>query len=72
MIQDPKAWPSFSMELWDVALLQKRFSDFNISHIPREQNRTADGLAGIADTFHHSLIFDGCSIPVRILRPPLV
>ncbi|KAF3517062.1 hypothetical protein DY000_02061569 [Brassica cretica] len=137
MIQDPKAWPSFSTELGEVALLQWiwlgimdmvakyiprhttmnmvgygwmdqkmnyslrlqgyyiddsgsesmteflhgarrgsiasekifRLQDF---HIPREQNRTADGLARIADTFHHSLVFLGYSIPVWISRPFLV
>ena len=68
----PNSCPSFSMDLGEAALLQRIFSEFKISHIPREKNCSEDVLATISHTFHRSLIFVGCSIPLWILRPHLV
>lgn len=44
-IKDPRAWPSFFMELADFTAIRRRFQDFNIIYVPRAQNRTADALA---------------------------
>ena len=72
MITDPQVWPNFSTELEVIQTLQICFSDFKISYFPRTQNEIADSLARNARSFHRSLCFIGCSIPVWRPRPPQV
>nr|VDD51694.1 unnamed protein product [Brassica oleracea] len=42
------------------------------NYFPRTQNEIADSLARNARSFHTSLCFIGCSIPVWLPRPPQV
>ncbi|KAG5388414.1 hypothetical protein IGI04_029955 [Brassica rapa subsp. trilocularis] len=70
MIKDPKAWPNFSTEVIQIILMC--YSDFKITYVPRTQNEIADSLARNARSFHRSLCFIGCSIPVWLPRPPHV
>ena len=72
MIADPQAWPNFSTELEVIQILKMCFPDFMISYFPRAQNRTADSLARNVCSFHRSLCFIGCSIPVWLPSPPRV
>ena len=72
MIQEPQAWPNFSTELEIIQTLRLCFSDVMISYLPRTQNEIADSLARNARSFHRSLCFIGCSIPVWLPRPPQV
>ncbi|KAG5411025.1 hypothetical protein IGI04_007344 [Brassica rapa subsp. trilocularis] len=64
MIEEPQAWPNFSTELKIIKTLRLCFSDFKNSHITQTQNEIADSLAMNARSFHRSLCFIGCSIPV--------
>lgn len=72
MIQEPQAWPNFSTELEIIQTLRLCYSDFKISYLPRAQNEIADSLARNARSFHRSLCFIGCSIPIWLSRPPQV
>ncbi|KAL0645472.1 hypothetical protein Bca4012_043763 [Brassica carinata] len=72
MITYPQAWPNFSTKLEVIQILQMCFSNFKISYIPRMQNVIADSLARNACSFHRSLCFIGCSIPVWLSGPPQV
>ncbi|KAG5382094.1 hypothetical protein IGI04_033564 [Brassica rapa subsp. trilocularis] len=72
MTEQPQDWPNFSTELENIQTLRLCFSDFNITYFPRAQNEIADALAKSARSFHRSLCFIGCSIPVWLLRPPQV
>ena len=58
----PESMVEFLYGSREASFLQRIFLDFKISHIPREQNRSAGVLATLAHTFHCSLIFVGCSI----------
>ena len=57
MIKDPRAWPSFSTELSEVAANQGRFPNFKIFHVPRTRNKTVDALAKTARGFHRKSSF---------------
>ncbi|KAF3586587.1 hypothetical protein F2Q69_00030506 [Brassica cretica] len=70
MITDPQACPNFSTEREVIQVLQMCFLEFKISHFPRTQNKIVDSLARNARSFHRSLCFIGCSIPVWLPRPP--
>ena len=70
MITDPQAWLNFSTELEVIQTLQMCFSDFKISYFPRTQNEIIDFLSRNVRSFHRSLFFIGCSIPVWLPRPP--
>ena len=72
MVSDPQAWPNFSTELEVIQILQVCFPEFRIIYIPRAQNRIADSLARNARSFHRYFCFIGCSILVRLHRPPQV
>ena len=72
MINDPQAWPNFSTELEVIQLILMCYSDFKITYVPRAQNEIADSLARNVQSFHRSLCFIGCSIPVWLPRPPHV
>ena len=72
MIKDPSAWPTFSTELAEFEAMKGRYHDFKFFHVPRAHNKTADALAKTAKTFHRDLLVIDCSVPVWILRPPLV
>ncbi|WZZ86532.1 hypothetical protein YC2023_115111 [Brassica napus] len=71
-MEQPQDWPNFSTELENIQTLRLCFSDFKITYIPRTQNEIADALARNARSFHRSLCFIGCSIPVWLPRPPQV
>ncbi|XP_056857194.1 uncharacterized protein LOC108833097 [Raphanus sativus] len=64
MLAEPKAWPSFSTELEMIHTIKLCYSDFKICYVPRTENAIADSLARNARTFHRSLCYFGCSIPV--------
>ncbi|KAF2538398.1 hypothetical protein F2Q68_00021625 [Brassica cretica] len=70
MVMNPQAWPNFSTELEVIQILQTCFPDFKINYFPRTQNEIVDSLARNARSFHRSLCFIGCSIPVWLPRPP--
>ena len=70
MIKEPQAWPNFSMELEAIQIILMCYSDFKITYVPRTHNEIADSLARNARSFHRSLCFIGCSIPVWLPRPP--
>ena len=70
MLEQPQDWPNFSTELEIIQTLRLCFSDFKISYFPRMQNEIVDSLAKNARSFHRSLCFIGCSIPVWLPRPP--
>ena len=70
MIQDPWAWPSFSTELNEFSKLKSRLSAFSIVFIPRSENVSSDSLAKIARSFHRTLYYIDCSVPVWFPRPP--
>ncbi|KAF2582363.1 hypothetical protein F2Q68_00004797 [Brassica cretica] len=72
MIQEPQAWPNFSTEREIIQTLRLCFSNFKISYLPRTQNEIADSLAMNARSFHRSICFIGCSIPVWLPRRPQV
>lgn len=72
MINDPQAWPNFSTELEVIQLILMCYSDFKITYVPRAHNKIVDSLARNARSFHISLCFIGCSIPVWLPRPPYV
>ncbi|KAF3596046.1 hypothetical protein DY000_02026411 [Brassica cretica] len=74
MIEHPQAWPNFLTELKIIQTQTLRlcFSDFKISYFPKTQNEIADSLATTARSFHRSLCFIGCSIPVWLPTPPQV
>ncbi|XP_056848968.1 uncharacterized protein LOC130499083 [Raphanus sativus] len=64
MLAEPKAWPSFSTELEMIHTIKLCYSDFKICYVPRSENVIADSLARNSRTFHRSLCYFGCSIPV--------
>ena len=70
MVNDPQAWPNFSTELEVIQILKMCFPE--ISYFPRMHNKIADSLVRNALSFHRSLCFIGCSIPVWLSRPPQV
>lgn len=72
MIKEPNAWPDFSTELAALTSIQGRFQGFKIIHVPHTRNKTADALAKTSKAFYRSLFSIGNSVPVYILRPPLV
>ena len=72
MIKDPQAWPNLSTELEVIQIILMCYSDFKITYVPRAQNEIADSLARNVQSFHRSLCFIGCSIPVWLPRPPHV
>ncbi|KAF3552918.1 hypothetical protein F2Q69_00036732 [Brassica cretica] len=79
MVKDPQAWPSFATELERIETLHICFPDFNITHVPRARNQTADFLAKTANflaktarSFHMELHFIGRSIPIWLPRPSQV
>ncbi|KAF3539266.1 hypothetical protein F2Q69_00022074 [Brassica cretica] len=72
MIMDPQAWPNFSTELEVIQILQMGFPDFKISYFPGAQNEIDDSLPRNFRSFHRSLCFIGCSIPVCLRRLPQV
>uniref|UniRef100_A0A0D3D612 Reverse transcriptase zinc-binding domain-containing protein n=1 Tax=Brassica oleracea var. oleracea TaxID=109376 RepID=A0A0D3D612_BRAOL len=72
MIEQPQAWSNYSTELEIIQTLRLYFSDSKISYFPMTQNEIADSLAMTAHSFHRSLCFIGCSIPVWLPRPPQV
>ena len=72
MIKESHAWPSLATELEKIETLHICFTDFKITHIARAQNQISDSLARTARYFHRELYFIGCSIPVRLSRPPQV
>ena len=67
LMQEPQAWSNFATELEII-----RFLEFNITYLSRTQNEIADSLAMNARSFHRSLCFTGCSIPVWLPRPPQI
>ena len=72
MMEQPQDWPNFSTELENIQTLRLCFSDFNITYFPRTQNEIADSLVRNARSFHRSLCFIGCFIPIWLPRPPQV
>ncbi|KAF2553375.1 hypothetical protein F2Q68_00035290 [Brassica cretica] len=64
IIKDPQAWPNFSTELEVIQIILMCYSDFKITYVPRTHNEIADSLAMNARSFHRTLCFIGCSIPV--------
>ena len=72
MMEQPQDWPNFSTELENIQTLRLCFSDFKITYIPRTQNEIAVALARNARSFHRSLCFIGCSIPVGLPKLPQV
>ena len=72
MVLDPQAWTNFPTELEVIQLLKMCFPDFKIEYFPRVQNGIVDLLARNVRSFHRSLCFVGCSIPVWLPKPPQV
>ena len=64
MLREPNAWPNFLTKLEEIQELNKSFQDLRICYTPRGQNGTADFLARIARSFHKTIYFVACSIPV--------
>nr|VDD22986.1 unnamed protein product [Brassica oleracea] len=64
MIEQPQDWPNFSTELEIIQTLRLYFLYFKISYFPRTHNEIADSLARNTRSFHRSLCFIGCSIPI--------
>lgn len=57
MLKNPHGWISFATELEVIKTLQICFSDFEISHISRAQNKIYDSLARTAMSFHRDILF---------------
>uniref|UniRef100_A0A0D3AS90 RNase H type-1 domain-containing protein n=1 Tax=Brassica oleracea var. oleracea TaxID=109376 RepID=A0A0D3AS90_BRAOL len=72
MVKDPQAWPNFSTELEVIQILKMCSPDFKISYFPRTHTEIVDSLARNARSFHRSLCYIGCSIPVWLPRTPQV
>ncbi|XP_056852842.1 uncharacterized protein LOC130509931 [Raphanus sativus] len=72
MLTEPQAWPTFATELEMIHTIKLCYSDFKIFYVPRTENMLADSLARSARTFHRSICYFGCSIPVWLHRPSQV
>lgn len=68
-LKDPSAWPTFSTELAEFEAIRGGYHDFKILHVPRAKNKAADDLARTTRIIHRDLLFIGCFVPVKILRP---
>ncbi|CAA7050963.1 unnamed protein product [Microthlaspi erraticum] len=66
MVSKPEEWPAFSTLLDEVDRCKRRFTSFNIMHIPRTNNTKADKLARSARDLPTDVYYVNSISPVWI------